>query len=176
MEHFAKFFGFQTPLSNLRFTAIEQGGTTYPSLEHWFQYQKAMFCGDEETAQKILAARTPEGARGLGKKIKGPKVDAWVKEQQFARMREGCYLKFTQNKGPRKYLFKTAGKTLVLCDPNDTTWGIGLSRFEPNSDIKEKWEGPNMLGKILGDVRDDLMGRLEFQKEIEEIKNENKKE
>ena len=52
----------------------------------------------------------------------------------------------------KRYLFKTAGNTLLYCNPNDSIWGTGSGKPDTAS-----FPGENKLGKMLMEVRDELM-------------------
>ena len=69
---------------------------------------------------------------------------------------------FTQNKGHRRYLFKTHPNTLVYCNPLSSFWGIGLAIGEKGSLDQTQWKGQNQLGKLLTKVRDELMADPEM--------------
>jgi ribA/ribD-fused uncharacterized protein len=58
----------------------------------------------------------------------------------------------------KKVLFSTKGTTLVEAAPNDTIWGIGLSKEDPRALNRETWLGKNLLGEILTNLRVVLMG------------------
>ena len=69
---------------------------------------------------------------------------------------------FTQNKGHRRYLFKTHPNTLVYCNPLSSFWGVGLAIGEKGSLDPTQWKGQNQLGKLLTKVRDELMADPEM--------------
>ena len=77
-----------------------------------------------------------------------------------------------QNEGAQKYLFKTAGNTIVECNPWDSTWGIGVSKSDARSNDMSAWPGKNWSGKILMMVRDNLMNHPEYEHELAKIKAE----
>ena len=64
---------------------------------------------------------------------------------------------FSQNEDLKAALFATKGKTLVEASPVDRKWGIGLAADNPLAKDKETWEGRNLLGYALTEVRDELM-------------------
>jgi ribA/ribD-fused uncharacterized protein len=51
-------------------------------------------------------------------------------------------------------LLNTYPRTLVEASPHDRVWGIGMAASDPRAQIMKKWEGNNLLGFILTDVRD----------------------
>ena len=46
--------------------------------------------------------------------------------------------------------------------PVDPIWGIGLSAYDKEAHTKETWKGLNLLGKILTEVRDELLKEVGF--------------
>jgi ribA/ribD-fused uncharacterized protein len=53
-------------LSNFWFSPVELGGVTFPTGEHAFHAAK---CTDPADVQKIMAAKTPQQAKRIGKKV-----------------------------------------------------------------------------------------------------------
>ena len=56
-------------------------------------------------------------------------------------------------------LLGTGDAILAECSPTDKKWGIGIDIKDPSRMDISKWDGKNMLGRILMEVRDEL--RLE---------------
>ena len=82
---------------------------------------------------------------------------------------------FLQNSGCRKYLLKTEGSRLVNCDPDDTFLGIGVGRFEDESNHPAQWKGKNVSGETLQKVREALLNKADLQEEVKMIRDEVKK-
>eukprot|EP00978_Attheya_sp_CCMP212_P019855 scaffold56279_cov54-Attheya_sp.AAC.2 len=70
--------------------------------------------------------------------------------------------KFSKNLHLRDALLNSSG-LLVEASPSDTIWGIGLhEKATTTRNIpKEKWQGLNLLGKILTRVRDGIILEME---------------
>ena len=78
---FSRFYGFETPLSNTRYSRIEVDGLSFHSVEQYFNYHKAKYFGQEELAAQILNPETtPMDSFRLGQSIKVP--DDQTREQQ----------------------------------------------------------------------------------------------
>lgn len=116
---------------------------TYRTIEHYFQ--SAKFISDDfEYGQKIINAKTPGKAKGLGRgNSKSLKKD-W-NESRVDIMYEGLKAKFTQNKDLMQLLLSTEDKELIENNPSDSFWGIGKNQ-----------QGKNMLGKLLMKLREEL--------------------
>lgn len=70
-------------------------------------------------------------------------------------------LQFTQNRDMKEELFATAGTTLVHADPYDTLLGIGLDIRSQDAWKQDRWQGQNILGHVLTDIRDELLSKLQ---------------
>ncbi|MFO6230157.1 NADAR family protein, partial [Pseudomonas aeruginosa] len=61
--------------------------------------------------------------------------------------------KFGQNASLKKYLLGTADRVLVEASPVDAIWGIGLAASDPLAAEPATWQGLNLLGFALMEVR-----------------------
>lgn len=126
----------------------------FTSSEQMFMWFKAKQFMDEESAEKILAAKTPEEARQLGRGVKGYVEWVWNDERYHA-MHKAVMAKFIQNKDLRDKLCdpKYDGKKFVEASPYDRIWGIGYGEeFALKLDNAKNW-GTNLLGKVLDETR-----------------------
>ena len=64
--------------------------------------------------------------------------------------------KFRQNQPLLKFLLGTTGKVLVEASPYDKIWGIGIRESDTRASDPSQWQGSNLLGFALMDVRDQL--------------------
>ena len=68
-----RFYGFETPLGNIRYSYIEVDGECFNSMEQYFNYHKAKYFKQEELAQHIMDPKTtPMDSFRLGRSIKIP--------------------------------------------------------------------------------------------------------
>ena len=51
------------------------------------------------------------------------------------------------------------GKEFVEASPTDRNWGIGFSQVDAPDD-ESKWLGQNLLGKVITQVRDEILHDL----------------
>lgn len=132
-------------------------GVRYATAEHFMMAEKARLFGDQEALARILQARTPQDAKGLGRKVKNFDGAAW-EARAFACVVEGNRAKFSQNPRLGAWLRGSVPTVLVEASPEDAIWGIGLHRDDPRAQDPTQWEGTNRLGFALMVVRDGLSG------------------
>ena len=130
-------------------------GITYRSAEHWMMAEKARLFGDENTLAMILAAKSPAEAKKLGRLIQGFVPEAW-EAHKMKIVVDGNLHKFSQNPALRQFLGLTNDRVLVEASPVDTIWGIGLAADSADAADPSRWQGPNLLGFALMEVRDQL--------------------
>lgn len=139
-------------MSNFAHSVFTDGVNTYQNTEQYFMYQKAIFFGDDKTAQDILNATTPNEAKTLGRQVKNYDDYKW-NMVRYHHMYIGNLLKYTQNPELGNKLKGTNNLILVECNPRDPIWGIGLSAEEAVLVTPNEWKGKNLLGRVLMDVR-----------------------
>ena len=116
--------------------------------------EKARAFGDEEIAMRILfEGKNPKQAKSLGRKVKGYNDEVWNKTRYKVMLRANL-LKYLQNKDIEKLLLNEEfeGKNFVEASPIDRIWGIGCDEATALDD-ESNWNGQNLLGKVLDEVR-----------------------
>lgn len=116
---------------------------------------KARLCGDAETAGKILAAPHPGAAKALGRQVRGFDEQRWV-QHRFEVVVAGNLAKFGQHRQLGDFLAGTGSRVLVEASPRDRVWGIGLAADDERARSPERWQGLNLLGFSLMEVRRQL--------------------
>lgn len=132
--------------------------------EQAFMWEKARFFRDEEMAELILHTQNPSDAKKLGRKVRGFDTERWM-IGSYAYMVAVNLAKYSQNPRLREKLLATGDKTLVEASPHDKIWGIGMSENNPNCLDETLWQGMNLLGKALMEVRKQLK-QVENDREI----------
>lgn len=127
----------------------------YKTAEHWMMAKKAKLFGDNEMFTQILAANTPAEAKKLGRKVKNYNEAIWL-HNRFEIVKEGNLLKFSQNEDLKRFLINTGKQILVEASPVDSIWGIGMASDHLDVNKPNKWQGLNLLGFALMEVRDEL--------------------
>lgn len=128
--------------------------------EQAFMWAKAKFFKDEDSAQKILEvsdeSRDPMVCKRLGRKVKNY-VDSEWDGIRYKYMLEPNVERFRQDETLKSKLLdpKFEGKTFVEASPLDEIWGIRLGMETPLSELDDesKWNGRNLLGQVITDVR-----------------------
>lgn len=134
---------------------VDDCGRTYNCCEQYMMFWKAMFFNDLEIAREIISEKNPYEQQKLGRKVKRYNEDAWIKEREPIVYR-GNFLKFTQHPELRTRLLETHPLLLVEASL-DKIWGCGLTINNPQILDSRNWTGKNLLGKILTNVREDVM-------------------
>ena len=116
--------------------------TTFPTVEHYFHYQKADLFNDKSAKIAILNTPIPLQAKRIGQEIINFDPKAWnaAAEKHIAN---GMYLKFSQHPDLKEKLLATGNEDLLEANPYDSTYGIGRDG-----------KGQNLTGKCLMRVRE----------------------
>jgi ribA/ribD-fused uncharacterized protein len=130
-------------------------GIIYKTAEHWMMAKKAELFGDKEIYEKIINSKSPGEAKDLGRRIARFNQENW-EASRFEIVVEGNYHKFTQHPELKDFLLKTQDRILVEASPVDNIWGVGLAKDNARIENPEKWNGLNLLGFALMEVRDEL--------------------
>ena len=145
-------YGF---LSNWDLSGFDLDGIHFNCNEQFIMYRKAMILGDTVTAQKILAADSPEVQQTLGRNAEGFNEVIWDGQRPAVAYR-GLYEKFSQNADLKKKLLDTGNAFLVECAWKDLIWACGRRLDDEERRDIGRWRGRNMLGFTLMEVRDAL--------------------
>ena len=130
-------------------------GRVFSCAEQYMHFHKAITFGDNDTAKRIMATKSPKEHKRLGRLVKNFDEDIWARKSiEIVRM--GNVLKFSQNTELKETLLATHPKELAEASPRDRVWGVGLAANDPRIANKERWLGLNRLGEILVRVRRDI--------------------
>ncbi len=113
--------------------------------------------GGQGAASHILEPPSPGDAKALGRAVRGYDEELWA-ASRYGTVVEGNTAKFGQNLVLLAYLAATAGRVLVEASPTDRVWGIGLAADDSRVGQPSQWEGLNLLGFALMEVRERLAG------------------
>ena len=146
----------KTCLSQWFESPFELNGEIYQTSEHWMMASKARLFGDHEVSMQILKASDPQTAKELGRAVKNFDDRIW-KANRRRLVTEGNVAKFEQNEQLKSFLLSTCGIVLVEASPVDSIWGIGLIADDERAKDPMMWQGENLLGFALMDVREKLL-------------------
>ena len=150
------FFTEASPFSQWYRCAFAENGRTFSCAEQYMMHGKAMLFADDAVAAEVMAAAHPREHKALGRKVKRFDDAVWKRERENIVL-AGNRLKFTQNPALLELLLATKGTELVEASPYDRIWGIGLAATDPKAQNPATWRGQNLLGKILTQLRDELL-------------------
>lgn len=145
----------KTCFSQWWLSSFDVDGITYKTAEHWMMAKKASLFNDREIFEKIIEAKSPAEAKKLGREVKNYVDTVWL-ANRFEIVKEGNLHKFGQNKDLKEFLLNTNSRILVEASPVDPIWGIGMAADHKEVNNPEKWQGLNLLGFALMEVRDEL--------------------
>lgn len=142
-------------LSNWYLSPFTVEGVMFSSMEQYMMYEKAVTFGDFDTAQKILIEKDVSKVKQYGRQVANYDDVVWNGIRQIIVYR-GLLAKFLQNQELGKKLKETGGAVLAECAVHDKIWGIGLSMQDTNRFDMQKWNGQNLLGFALMQVREQI--------------------
>lgn len=145
-------YGF---LSNWYPSVFEVDGKKFTSAEQFIMYRKCMLFGDEEAAQAVMATDDVETQQSIGRKTKGYLPATWNGMRQIIAF-EGLMAKFSQNEDLKQQLLETGNAYLVECAGKDKVWACGIRLSDNRRFDAMNWDGTNILGFALMEVRSKL--------------------
>jgi len=123
-------------------------GRDFATAEHYMMWRKATLFGDDEIAARILRVAGPDGAKKLGRQVRGFDQTEWERRRAEIVVR-GSEAKFGQNRDLGRFLLSTGDLVLVEASPRDRIWGIGLAAGDERARQPSRWRGRNLLGFAL---------------------------
>jgi hypothetical protein len=121
-------------------------------MEQLYFCKKAIACGDGQALEELKATPDPKQHKQIGGDIIS--TEDW-ESKKVESMTEANREKFAQNPHLLKFLLDTGSNLLCEDNPNDSYWGLGMSRMNPKSRDKLNITGNNM-GKVLMRLRADF--------------------
>jgi ribA/ribD-fused uncharacterized protein len=155
MDKAVLFYGKDSYLSNFFSAPFVLDGKSFSCPEQYLQYEKAIRASDGEAAGRILNSVDAVEQMRIGRKITVTK-EQWDNNIAEQVMEVALKAKFRQNVDLRKKLIETGDRLIVECNANDKLWGCGLRLQDLHAKEKSKWKGQNLLGTILGRIREEL--------------------
>lgn len=139
-------------LSNWYLSDFKVDDVNFSSMEQYMMYEKAIVFEDFNMAEKILETQNVGAIKQYGRQVVNYNDIIWNGIRQII-VYKGLFAKFVQNETLRENLRKTDSAILAECAVKDSIWGIGLSMNDPNRFDMNKWNGQNLLGFAIMQVR-----------------------
>lgn len=133
-------------------SAFTVDGVDYATAEHYMMAEKARLFGDASALQRALIAPTPGAVKAIGREIVGFDEATWL-AHRWRIVVAANLAKFSQNSALGEFLMQTGDRVLVEASPVDRIWGIGLAVDDPQAENPHNWQGLNLLGFALMEVR-----------------------
>lgn len=149
------FRGERSVFSNFYTKPFFVDGYRYISVEQYFQYAKAVYFEDHNLARKIVMTSNPNKIQNLGDKIEIDEedLDDWI-EYSREVLDKGIFAKFSQNPSLKKDLLAT-GECKLYEATTDMNYACGINLVSKKWE-DQSWEGQNLTGRALVEVRDRL--------------------
>lgn len=141
--------------SNFARAEFTHKGISFYSVEQFFMWNKAKLFKDEKVADKILTEENPLRIKQLGRKVFAFDKKVWD-ERFYSILKNGMYLKFSQNPELKEKLLSTGDAILAEANLYDKFYGIGLNANVAPQAVQDvnSWKGENITGKALMEVRE----------------------
>jgi ribA/ribD-fused uncharacterized protein len=156
IESYYYFWETKHPFSQWHKCSFEIEGRNFTSAEQYMMHGKAMLFQDINCANKILNTNDVREQKHLGRQVIGFDKKIWDLNAPSI-VYKGNREKFKQNEGFLKLLLSTKGQTIVEASPDDTIWGIGLTKGQEEAKSIFTWKGTNWLGIVLTELREELL-------------------
>lgn len=148
------FFYKDSPFCSFFQAKIEIGGHIFQSVFHYLLYVKVSALLNWDAMEKVLQMKDLEEMKQLFADPNGYRFDkkvwAWF---MVDALNKGYRALFQQHRDVMDLLKTTQGKTIVLADPDDRRWGIGLMSSDPDALQRAEWQGKNLLGEQITVMR-----------------------
>nr|WP_229487923.1 NADAR family protein [Pseudoduganella lutea] len=138
--------------------AFTLDGIRYASAEQYMMAEKARLFNDDAVLGRILEASAPDAVKALGREIGNFNEEVW-RSHRWEIVVRANQAKFSQNPALQAFLVQTGDQVLVEASPVDRIWGIGLAADDARARQPAAWNGLNLLGFALMEVRSRLAPR-----------------
>ena len=133
-------------------------GKKFDCAQQHFQYEKALYFEDMETAEKILKCSSAKGQKALGRKVKNYNDNLWCAMRDYI-MERVVLEKFSSDPALRERFLADVKPEYVIAEAGpsyELHWGTGVYLPSFHALNTDKWTGENVLGRILGLVYSEL--------------------
>lgn len=153
LEDGIAFKGDRSIFSNFFPSPIIIDDVDYANVEQFFQHEKAVQCGADIQARKIMSKSNPWYIKSVGSRVE-PK-EGWINNRVHT-LYKGIFAKFEQNLPLRQALLNSRGLNLYEAT-TDLFFACRIDLDSPKWATKD-WQGQNVTGKVLMKVRGEFLG------------------
>lgn len=161
LEDGIAFRGDRSIFSNFFPSPIIIDDVDYANVEQFFQHEKAVQCGADTQARKIMSKSNPWYIKSVGSRVE-PK-EGWIKNR-VPTLYKGIFAKFEQNLPLRQALQNSRGLNLYEAT-TDLFFACGIDLDSPKWATKD-WQGQNVTGKVLMKVRGEFLAEESLSESI----------
>jgi len=155
------FWSNDSPFSQWHKAKFQLNDIEYSSAEQFMMAKKAELFGDNQIKEEILSTNNVRKQKELGRKVRHFDEEIW-NNSKIKIVYIANNLKFSQNQELKSKLIETEGKYIVEASPVDAIWGIGMAPDDPRRFNRDKWRGQNLLGKVLTQLREDILQMIKY--------------
>ena len=153
------FYTLFSPHSNFyQCDFTDDDGIQYNCVEQFLVYKNFLSVGNNSMARKVLGVSDPAVIKSMGR----DQFNNLDNDIKMNHMKQGMQLKYKQNERLKELLKDTGSGTLAESNPFDLFWGTG-KRITDSSAFDRNWEGQNMTGRLLMEVRTELASEEDWE-------------
>ena len=145
--------------SNWFMCGFEYAGKHYNCVEQYMMAKKVELGKRFDLMDQIMDSNDPDEIKKLAGKNCYPEyaqiAGYWEKHRKHI-VKRGVKAKFLQNAELQKKLLGTGNSILAECAGKDKVWGIGITLSDKAWHDVSNWNGDNLLGMALMEVRDEI--------------------
>ena len=151
------FSGTPCMLSNLHDIEIQVDGASYNSSEQYYQSQKCFNLNSPDLAEEVMQAKTGYDCMVVGNKLRPP--HSWTYSKGVEIMKKVVTAKF-EIEECKDFLLSKQG--IIAEATMNKRWGTGVSFSRREATEMDTWNGSNLMGEILTNLRDSMIENWEF--------------
>ena len=142
-------------MSNYFLTHVKVFDQEFRSSEHAYQWRFLKYIGMDDLAESVLSARTPADAKAIASRVPMEfhkdwhTIKVWVMKDILHAKADYCT--------PFKNALIQSGETPLVECTSDLFWASGLSPHDTSMTDPSFYPGRNNLGRVLSQVRSDLI-------------------
>lgn len=149
------FYGCADVFSNWYGCQFKYDGHSFKNSEQALMYAKASLFKCSYSISKTLKTPDPYKVKKIGRGVSNFDDRVWISRREQI-MSDILFCKFSQDDYLKECLIATGDRLIIEASPYDKIWGIGMYETEDGAANPSNWNGLNLLGKCLMNVRNKL--------------------